>query len=63
MQKGDLILINGVEHRIIIQDNLNFCLNNLKKGGCLCHVAWKWDYLKLPNAEQSIRYDAENQTT
>jgi hypothetical protein len=40
-----------------------FCLNNLVKGGVICHVAWKWNYLENEFAEQAIRYDVENRTT
>lgn len=63
MKRGDILTINGEEHRVLELDSGSFCLNNLVRGGVICHVAWKWNYLDNEFAENAIRYDVENRTT
>lgn len=63
METGDLTEINGTRYRVLRQDSNHFCLNNLEKGGCICHIAWTMAYLKNQFAEDAIRHDVTYRTT
>jgi len=62
MKIGEAISINGTLYRIIKQDESHFCLNNLEKGGCVCHVSWWTHLLKNYFSQQAIAYDIEQGT-
>ena len=63
MKIGDLLIIDGVKYRVLKQGSNNFCLNNLEKGGTICHVAWTLDYLKNYFAKEAITYNVSQRTT
>lgn len=63
MKIGNLMKINGTQYRVLRQDSGHFCLNDLTKGGCICHVAWTMAYLQNYFAEEAIRNDVTCQTT
>ena len=63
MKIGDLVAVNGIHYRVLRQDSNHFCLNNLGKGGCVCHVAWTVAYLQNRVAEEAIRHDVISRTT
>lgn len=62
MKAGDLITIGGTRYRVLRQGGGHFCLNNLEKGGCICHAAWTAAYLQNYFAEAAVRHDVACRT-
>jgi len=60
---GDLFAIDNERYRILQYDSGSFCLNNIKHGGTVCHVAWKMNYLLNSYAKEAIEYDVTHKTT
>jgi hypothetical protein len=57
MEIGDVIMINGVKHRILKDGHFNFCLNNLEIGGCIRFYGWKTYMLCSDSVEKLILGD------
>lgn len=63
MRIGDIITANKRKYKILKHGSNNFYLNDLERGGAICHVAWTLGYLQNHFAEQAIKFDVENRTT